>query len=105
LRITNRRSVSTANWWNCALGDSATSVELSVLGAKAELPTDWQPDEDRASIDDARTKAWLAICRLASETANNETAAGENRPDKMVYTDPLWDVAIDRVPAWVTEAV
>lgn len=83
----------------------ATSVELSVLGAKAELPTDWQPDENRASIDDARTKAWLAICRLASETANNETAAGENRPDKMVYTDPLWEVAIDRVQAWVTEAV
>jgi hypothetical protein len=55
-------------------------------------------DENRASIDDARTNAWLAICRLASETANNEAAADENRPDKMADTDPLWAVAIDRVP-------
>ena len=54
-------------------------------------------------MDDAN--AWLAICRLACETANNEVAAGENRPDKMVDTDPLWSVAIDSVQAWVTEAV
>jgi hypothetical protein len=40
--------------------------------------------------------AWLAICRLASETAD-----GENRT---VNTDALWAVAIDRVQAWVTEA-
>ena len=77
---------------------------MTVLAAKAELPTNWQPDEARASIDDARTNAWLAICRLASETANNEAAAGDSRPDK-VNTDPLWAVAIDRVQAWVAEAV
>ena len=87
-----------------ARATSVTAVELSVLAAKAELPANWQPDENRASIDDARTNAWLAICRLASETANNETAASENRPDK-VHTDPLWAVAIDRVQAWVAEAV
>jgi hypothetical protein len=87
-----------------ARANSVTSVELSVLGAKAELPTNWQPDEARASIDDARTNAWLAICRLATETANNEAVAAENRPDK-VHTDPLWAVAIDRVQAWVTEAI
>jgi hypothetical protein len=82
-----------------ARATSVTAVELSVLAAKAELPANWQPDENRASIDDARTNAWLAICRLASETANNQTAASE------VHTDPLWAVAIDRVQAWVAEAV
>jgi hypothetical protein len=77
--------------------NSATSVELSVIAAKAEL-------ESRATVDDARTNAWLAICRLARETANNETAAEENAPNRMIDTDPLWAVAIDRVQAWVTEA-
>jgi hypothetical protein len=67
------------------------------------VAADRQPQESRAAVDDAN--AWLAICRLASETANNEVAAGENRPDKMVDTDSLWSVAIDRVQAWVTEAV
>jgi len=81
-----------------------TPVELSVLAAKAELPENWQPDESRASIDDARTDAWLAICRLASEMANNEAVASEGPVDKMVSTDPLWSVAIDRVEAWITEA-
>ena len=85
--------------------NSVTSLELSVLAAKAELPTHWQPDEGKASIDDARTNAWLAICRLATETANNEAVVAENRADKLVHTDPLWAVAIDRVQTWVTEAV
>ena len=80
-----------------ARANSATSVELSVIAAKAEL-------ESRATVDDARTNAWLAICRLARETANNETAAEENAPNRMIDTDPLWAVAIDRVQAWVTEA-
>ena len=61
-----------------------TPVELSVLAAKAELPANWQPDETKGAIDDARTDAWLAICRLASETANNES-----RPDKGEYRSPL----------------
>ena len=81
-----------------ARANSATSVELNVIAAKAEL-------ESRATVDDARTNAWLAICRLASETANNETAAEENAPDRMIDIDPLWAIAIDRVQAWVTEAV
>ena len=68
----------------------ATPVELSVLAAKAELPANWQPDETKGAIDDARTDAWLAICRLASEMANNE--ASESPADK-VNTDPLWAVA------------
>ena len=80
-----------------ARANAVTPVELSVLAAKAELPANWQPDETKAAIDDARTDAWLAICRLASQTANNES-----RPDK-VNTAPLWDVAIDRVQAWVAE--
>ena len=50
-----------------ARANSATSVELSVIAAKAELPPNWQPEENRATVDDARTNAWLAICRLASE--------------------------------------
>jgi hypothetical protein len=87
-----------------ARANSATSVELSVIAAKAELPTNWQPQESRATVDDARTNAWLAICRLASETANNETAAEENAPNRMIDTDPLWAIAIDRAQAWVTEA-
>jgi hypothetical protein len=66
-----------------ARANAVTPVELSVLAAKAELPANWQPDETKAAIDDARTDAWLAICRLASETANNES-----RPDK-VNTAPL----------------
>jgi len=61
-----------------ARANAVTPVELSVLAAKAELPANWQPDETKAAIDDARTDAWLAICRLASETANNES-----RPDKV----------------------
>ena len=65
-----------------ARANSATSVELSVIAAKAELPTNWQPQEDRATVDDARTNAWLAICRLASETANNETAAEDECPQR-----------------------
>jgi hypothetical protein len=80
-----------------ARANSATSVELNVIAAKAEL-------ESRATVDDARTNAWLAICRLASETANNETAAEENAPNRMIDTDPLWAIAIDRAQAWVTEA-
>ena len=28
----------------------------------------------------------------------------ENAPNRMIDTDPLWAVAIDRVQAWVTEA-
>ena len=85
-----------------ARANAVTPVELSVLAAKAELPENWQPDERRALIDEARTKAWLAICRLASEMANNE--ASESPADK-VNTDPLWAVAIDRVQAWVVETV
>jgi len=69
--------------------NAVTPVELSVL-AEGGITANWQPDETKAAIDDARTDAWLAICRLASETANNES-----RPDK-VNTAPLWDVAIDR---------
>jgi hypothetical protein len=87
-----------------ARANVVTPVELSVLAARAELPENWQPDESRASIDDARTDAWLAICRLASEMANNEAVASEGPVDKMVSTDPLWSVAIDRVEAWITEA-
>jgi hypothetical protein len=87
-----------------ARAKSATSVELSVVAAKAELPTNWQPQESREAVDDARTNAWLAICRLVEETGNNETAAEENRPDKMINTDPLWAVAIDRLQDWVIEA-
>ena len=64
--------------------NAVTPVELNVLAAKAELPANWQPDETKAAIDDARTDAWLAICRLASETANNES-----RPDKGEYRSPL----------------
>ena len=64
--------------------NAVTPVELSVLAAKAELPANWQPDETKAAIDNARTDAWLAICRLASETANNES-----RPDKGEYRSPL----------------
>ena len=105
LRITNWRKAFMVNCWNCARAKSATSVELSVIAAKAELPTNSQPQENRATVDDARTNAWLAICRLASETANNETAAEGNAPNRMIDTDPLWAVAIDRVQAWVTEAV
>ena len=30
----------------------------------------------------ARTNAWLAICRLASETANNETAPEDECPQR-----------------------
>jgi hypothetical protein len=70
-----------------ARANSVTSVELSVLAAKAELPTNWQPDEARASIDDARTNAWLAICRLASETANNEAAVYSDGGTGLVTTN------------------
>ena len=62
-----------------ARANSATSVEVSVIAAKAELPADWQASGDRATVDDAGTNAGLAICRLASETANNETAAEEEK--------------------------
>jgi hypothetical protein len=41
--------------------NAVTPVELSVLAAKAELPANWQPDETKAAIDDARSDAWLAI--------------------------------------------
>jgi hypothetical protein len=85
-----------------ARANAITPVELSVLAAKAELPENWQPDERRALIDEARTKAWLAICRLASEMANNEASES---PADQANTDPLWAVAIDRVQAWVVETV
>ena len=88
-----------------ARANSATSVELSVIAAKAEIARGLAGLRSRATVDDAGTNAWLAICLLASETANNETAAEENAPDRMIDTDPLWAVAIDRVQAWVTEAV
>jgi hypothetical protein len=39
---------------------------------------------------------------LASETANDVTAAEENAPDRMIDTVAI---AIDRVQAWVKEAV
>jgi hypothetical protein len=87
-----------------ARSNVVTPVELSVLAARAELPENWQPDESRASVDEARTKAWLAICRLASEMANNEAVASESPADKVGSTDPLWSVAIDSVEAWMTEA-
>jgi hypothetical protein len=67
------------------------------------VAADRQPQESRAAVDDAN--AWLGHLPFGSETANNEVAAGENRPDKMVDADPLWSVVIDRVQAWVTEAV
>ncbi len=66
--------------------NSAAAVELSVIAAKAELPPNWQPQERRAAVGDARTSAWLAICRLASETANNEKAAEENAPNSIIDT-------------------
>jgi hypothetical protein len=72
---------------------------------RPNCPRVGRPPENGATVDDARANAWLAICRLASETANNETAAEENAPDRMIDTDPLWAVAIDCVQAWVTQAV
>ena len=40
-----------------ARANAVTPVELSVLAAKAELPANWQPDETKGAIDDARTDA------------------------------------------------
>jgi hypothetical protein len=74
-----------------------TPVDLSVLAAKAELPANWQPDETKGrSMMQELMRGW----RSAVLPAKRRTMrAGLIK----VNTAPLWDVAIDRVQAWVAE--
>ena len=43
--------------------------------------------------------AWLAVCRLAAATAENQNAVNHDEPTKVVNIGPLWSVALDRAQA------
>jgi hypothetical protein len=81
----------------------AASVELDAIAAKAAVPADWQRRSGRTTIDDVRTDAWLAICRLAGATMSNEAARKANEYDKLKDVDQLWALAIDRTHEWMRE--
>jgi hypothetical protein len=83
---------------------SATVLELDAIAAQAAIPPNWQQRENRSYVDEARTDAWLAICRLAAATAENQYAVNHDEPNKFVDIGPLWSVALDRAQAWIEEA-
>jgi hypothetical protein len=82
----------------------ATLLELDAVAAQAALPMSWPRQDNRSYVDDARTNAWLGICRIAAATAENQYAVNHNEPDKLVDRDPLWSVALERVQTWIEEA-
>ena len=51
-----------------------------------------------------RTDTWLAVCRLAGATAENQNAVNHDEPNKVIDIGPLWSVALDRALAWIEEA-
>jgi hypothetical protein len=100
--LTLNRHTKRRSWLLADIGPSQRNFRLTSRTDQQRISrhvsfVNWQPQESRTSVDEARMNAWLAICGLASETADDE--------NRTVNTDSLWAVAIDRVQAWVTEAV
>jgi hypothetical protein len=83
---------------------SATVLELDAIAAQAAIPPSWQRRDNRSCVDEARTDAWLAFCRLAAATAENQNPVNHDEPTKVVNIGPLWSVALDRAQAWIEEA-
>ena len=52
---------------------SATVLELDAIAAQAAIPPNWQRRDNRSYVDEARTDAWLAVCRLAAATTEIRT--------------------------------
>ena len=46
-----------------------------MIAARAAIPANWQKQSSRTVVDEVRARAWLAICRLAGMTADNEAAS------------------------------
>jgi hypothetical protein len=83
---------------------SATVLELDAIASQAAIDPNWRQRDSRSYVDETRTDAWLAVCRLAAATAENQNAVNHHEPNKVVDIGPLWSVALDRVQAWVKEA-
>ena len=83
---------------------SATVLELDAIATQAAIPPNWQRRDNRSYVDEARTDAWLAVCRLAAATAENQNAVNHDEPNKVIDIGPLWSMALDRAQAWIEEA-
>jgi hypothetical protein len=83
---------------------SATVLELDAIAAQAAIPPNWQRRDNRSYVDEARTDAWLAVCRLVAATTENQNAVNQDEPTKVIDVGPLWSVALDRAQAWIEDA-
>lgn len=81
----------------------ATSTELDALGVRTAISAGWQAQGSRTRAHDARTAAWLTICKLASDIDYNEDMARDGRRDLMTDTNSLWTRAIEFAEEWCRE--
>jgi hypothetical protein len=77
-----------------------TREDIMLVARKAAL-TGSSHRADRAGVDKSRTKAWLAIGKLAAAIDGNARFIEENRADVLVNTSLLWARAIDLCQVWM----